>query len=62
MQAIVRKRLKRKLVETNKEELVFSVRDNKVDPKKVDRWMKRNKIPESALYHLSPAAGKRALC
>jgi hypothetical protein len=62
MQAVVRKRLKRKLVETNKGELVFSVRDNKVDPKKVDRWMKRNKIPESALYHPSPAAGKRALC
>jgi hypothetical protein len=62
MQAIVRKQLERKLVEPNKRELVFSVRDNRVDLKKIDRWMKNHKIPENALYHPSPAACKRALC
>ena len=59
MKAIIKKRQKRKLVETNKGELSFVVRGNAVDPKKIDRWMKRNKVSESLLYALSPAACKR---
>jgi len=58
MKAIVRKRQQRKLVESNKGELAFIVRGNIVEPKKVDRWMKRNEIPESILYAPSPAACK----
>jgi hypothetical protein len=60
MRAIVRKRQQRKLVETNKRELVFAVRENVVEPEKVDRWMRRNKIPESIPYAPSPDACKRA--
>jgi hypothetical protein len=58
MQAIVRKRQHRKLFENNKAELVFTVRDNAVEPQKVDRWMKRNDVPESFPYAPSPAACK----
>ena len=61
MKAIVKKRQKRKLLETNKGELSFVVRGNAVEPKKIDRWMKRNEIPESVLYAPSPAACKRPL-
>jgi len=62
MKAIVKKRLQRKLVESDKGELIFAVRGNTVEPKKIDRWMKRNEIPESVLYAPSPAACKRASC
>jgi hypothetical protein len=58
MQAIVRKRQRRKLVETNKAELVFEVRDSVVPPQKIERWMKRNDVVESFLYVPSPAACK----
>jgi hypothetical protein len=58
MRAIVRKKLRRKLVEVEKGELVFKVRDNEVEPRKIDRWMERYKVPESALYAPSPAACK----
>jgi len=57
MRAIVRKRQRRKLVEDNKAELAFTVRGKTVEPQKVDRWMKRNNVPESSLY-ASPAACK----
>ena len=60
MRAIVRKRQQRKLVEFNKGELSFKVRGKKVKPQKVDRWMKRNEIPESVLYAPSSAACKLA--
>ncbi|KAH8702997.1 Tetratricopeptide repeat-domain-containing protein [Phaeosphaeriaceae sp. PMI808] len=56
MRAIVRKRQRRKLVETNKGELLFEVRGNQVEPQKIARWMKRNGAVESALYAPSPAA------
>lgn len=60
MEAIVRKRQRRKLDEKDKRELVFKVRGNTVEPEKIDRWMKRNEIPESLPYAPSPAAGKGA--
>ena len=58
MKAIVRKRQRRTLVEDDKRELVFTVRDSIVDPQKIDRWMKRNDVPGSFLYAPSPAACK----
>lgn len=57
MKAIVRKRQRRKLVEIDKNELIFEVRGVRVDHHKVDRWMKRNKVPESFLFFPQPAAG-----
>ncbi|KAF2736992.1 hypothetical protein EJ04DRAFT_395129, partial [Polyplosphaeria fusca] len=56
MEAIVRKRQKRKLVETNKRPLVFDVRGSQVEPHKIERWMKRHDVVESFLYASSPAA------
>ncbi|RAR02066.1 TPR-like protein [Stemphylium lycopersici] len=56
MQAIVRKRQKRKLVETQKEDLVFEVRGSEVEPSKIERWMKRHRVADSFLYAPSPAA------
>jgi len=58
MRAIVRKQQRRKLVEVEKGKLVFKVRDNEVEPRKIDRWMKGHNVPESALYAPSPAACK----
>jgi hypothetical protein len=58
MKAIVRKRQQRKLVEGDKRELVFTVRGSKVESQKIDRWIKRNDVPESFLYAPSPAACK----
>jgi uncharacterized protein YggL (DUF469 family) len=58
MKVIVRKRQQRKLVVTNKRELVFKMRGNLVEPEKIDRWMKRNGIPEDVIYAPSPAASK----
>ncbi|KAF2807249.1 TPR-like protein [Mytilinidion resinicola] len=56
MRAIVRKRQERRLVDVKKGELIFDIRGNKVEPQKIDRWMKRHKVPESFLYAPSPAA------
>ncbi|KAH8723293.1 hypothetical protein GQ44DRAFT_710465 [Phaeosphaeriaceae sp. PMI808] len=56
MGAIVRKRQRRKLVETNKGELIFTVRGNQVEPQKIERWMKRHGVAESFRYSPSPAA------
>ncbi|KAF2466286.1 TPR-like protein [Lindgomyces ingoldianus] len=50
MKAIVRKRQERKLVESSKRELVFTVRGSEVEPQKINRWMKRNNVRESLLY------------
>ena len=60
MSAIVRKRQRRKLVEVDKGELSFKVRDVSVEPQKIDRWMKRYAVPDSQLYAPSPAARKFA--
>jgi hypothetical protein len=60
MQAIVRKRQKRKLVEPNKGELVFEVRGSQVQPRKIERWMKRHEVADSFLYAPSPAACESA--
>lgn len=58
MKAIVRKRQRRKLVETNKGELEFEVRGSQVQQQKIERWMKRHGVVESSLYPSSPAACK----
>jgi hypothetical protein len=58
MAAIVRKRQKRKLVETDKRELVFDVRGTQVELPKIERWMKRHEVADSFLYSPSPAACK----
>lgn len=54
MKAIVRRRQRRKLVETDKPDLAFSVRGENVDPQKIDRFMKRNGISQDTPY--SPAS------
>ncbi|KIM95304.1 hypothetical protein OIDMADRAFT_71929, partial [Oidiodendron maius Zn] len=54
MSAVVKKRQQRKIIEVNKRDLVFHVRGHKVDPQKIDRWMKRHEVPESLLYVPSP--------
>ncbi|ETS84387.1 hypothetical protein PFICI_02412 [Pestalotiopsis fici W106-1] len=56
MQAIVRKRQHRRLVEPGKKDLNFKVHNFTVNPGKVDTWMKRNNIPGDAIYAPSPAA------
>ncbi|KAI8718480.1 Clr5 domain-containing protein [Fusarium sp. LHS14.1] len=56
MAAIVRKRQQRKLAESDKRELVFTVRDSTVEPHKIDRWMNSHKVPQDLLYAPSPAA------
>jgi hypothetical protein len=57
MKAIVRKRQRRRLVETDKANLAFTVRDSVVvESEKIVRWMKRNGVSEEALYAPSPAA------
>ncbi|KAH7113304.1 hypothetical protein B0J11DRAFT_572773 [Dendryphion nanum] len=56
MRAIVRKRQQRNLVDVERSELVFEIRGDPVEPQKIDRWMKRNGVPESLLYAPSPAA------
>jgi hypothetical protein len=56
MNAIVRKRQRRRLIETDKGELVFKVRGSVVESEKIDRWMKRNRVSESVPYAASPAA------
>jgi hypothetical protein len=56
----VRKRQKRRLVETCKGQLVFKVRGSQVEPPKIERWMKRHNVADSFLYAPSPAACKSA--
>lgn len=56
MKAIVRKRQKRKLVETDKRELIFEVRNRQVESQKIERWMKRHGVADSFLHEPSPAA------
>jgi len=57
----VRKRQKRKLIETDKRKLIFEVRNQPVELQKIERWMKRHNIAESFIYAPSPAACKLAL-
>jgi hypothetical protein len=54
MEAIVRKQQQRKLVETEKGRLRFTVRKRNVDPVKIRRWMEREGITEDALFAPSP--------
>ncbi|KAF2835305.1 hypothetical protein M501DRAFT_942243 [Patellaria atrata CBS 101060] len=56
MKTIVRKQQRRKLVEVTKGELITEVRGNKVEQRKIDRWMKRKGVSKSLLYSPSPAA------
>ncbi|KAL2687644.1 hypothetical protein Neosp_005206 [[Neocosmospora] mangrovei] len=56
MEAIVRKQQQRKLAESDKRELVFTVRDSTVEQHKIDRWMKSHKVPQDVLYAPSPVA------
>ena len=58
MQAIVRKRQQRKLVEIDKGQLAFEVRGSEVELQKIERWMKRHDVADSFLYAPSPAACK----
>ena len=60
MKAIVRKRQRRKLVETHKGDLNFILRGTVVNPRKIDRWMARNDIAEDVVYSPYPAVGKRS--
>jgi hypothetical protein len=59
MEVMVKKRQRRKLVETDKGELNFRVRGSEVPAEKIERWMKRKGISEDVVYAPSPAAGKR---
>ncbi|KAI6763923.1 hypothetical protein HG530_007712 [Fusarium avenaceum] len=56
MAAIVRKRQQRKLIENGKRDQRFTVRDRVVEPQKIDRWMNRHEISQTALYAPIPAA------
>ncbi|KAK3370648.1 hypothetical protein B0H63DRAFT_441076 [Podospora didyma] len=55
-QAIVRKRQRRKLVDTHRGELAFTVRGVEVDNQKIERWMKGRGISDHLPYALIPAA------
>lgn len=61
MEAIVRKQQQRRLVDSEKGGLTFTVRGNEVEPQKIDRYMKRKKIPEGVVYVPSPAECKIVL-
>jgi len=61
MKAIVRKQQQRKLIEVDKRELEFKIRDHPVEQQKIDRWKKRNNVVDSLLYVPSPAACKLEL-
>jgi hypothetical protein len=50
MKCIVRKRQQRRLVETDKRELVFAIRNKPVLVAKIERWMASNNVPYSMLY------------
>ncbi|EEU42495.1 uncharacterized protein NECHADRAFT_80092 [Fusarium vanettenii 77-13-4] len=56
MEAIVRKQQQRKLADSDKRELAFTVRDRTVEQHKIDRWMKSHKVPQDLLYAPSPVA------
>lgn len=56
MQAIVRKRQQRRLVQTNKQDLNFKVHNITVKSDKVDTWMRRNNVPDDTIYAPSPTA------
>lgn len=58
MQAIVRKRQYRKLIEPQRPGLISIIRGNVVDSQKINRWMGRNSVPDNVLYAPSPAACK----
>lgn len=57
MKAIVRKQVQRKLKESEKHDLKFSVRNQLVPQEKIDRFMRSEQIPRDVPY--SPASGAR---
>jgi hypothetical protein len=61
MSFIVMKRQHRKLAETDKRELIFRVRKQKVLAAKIERWMKGNNVPSDEIYLPSPVACKPGL-
>jgi hypothetical protein len=61
MKAIVRKRQQRRLVDKDKGELHFRVRGSLVNLKKIERWMRRNEVPDDKIYVPNPAACKELL-
>lgn len=56
MEAIVRKRQRRKLIETHKNAFVAEVRNRPVETHKIVRWMRHHGISEDEEYAPSPAA------
>ena len=58
MQAIVRLRQERKILELDQPELVFYVRGREVDKKKIERWMRDHGVEEDVLYLQDQARGK----
>jgi hypothetical protein len=54
MKAIIRKRQRRKLIEADYGEPVFRIKNQEVSSQKIDRWMKRNNVPECSLYVQDP--------
>ena len=50
MSAVVRKRQHRNLLEKDKRELGFVVRGRVVEPRNIDRWMKRRRIDPDVVY------------
>ena len=56
MKAIVRKRQHRTILESDKSELAFKVRDHMVETEDIERWMRRNGVPNDHLYCQSPEA------
>jgi hypothetical protein len=59
MKHIVRRHQRRKLSEYQKGELRYNVRDKRVPPEDVARFMKRKNIPPDELYSPSSITGKR---
>jgi hypothetical protein len=47
-------------MERNKGALVFRVRGQVVDPRKIERWMREHDVMESRTYSPGPAAGTMA--
>jgi len=58
MEAIIRKRQRRKLGEPNKKMLAFKVRGIEVESRKIERFMKEKGIQDDDAYSHSPAACK----
>ncbi|KAF1350602.1 hypothetical protein EJ07DRAFT_62316, partial [Lizonia empirigonia] len=53
MKAIVQKSQYRSLVQANRPDLQFKVRDKEVDQEKISRWMLAHGVPQDELYEPS---------